>query len=117
MSSYCTVPEFYTWSEPVARKQHVCVECSAPIMPGEKHFAYRGKWDGLETGRQHLLCCEACMVIRDELNGGECICFGGLKEQFREFLEQCDDKRKEPWKRLRSLMARILWRERQAKRA
>jgi hypothetical protein len=76
--------EFYTHHEPVARKRHQCVECLAPIEKGERHFAYSGKWDGsISTGRQHLLCMEACMLIRDKLND-ECIPFGGLRDWYGE---------------------------------
>lgn len=55
------------------------------------------------------------MLIRDEF-GGECIGFGSLKEEFSEL--KCDnwyprrDRWKEPWKKLRHLMAVILVRER-----
>ena len=112
----CDLPEFYDYTEPVARKKHQCCECNAPIAKGEKHFCGVGKWNGgLATYRQHLLCMEACMLLRDEFNGGECIGFGTLKEEFHEMTnDQYDRKNKhnEPWKRLRNLMAQILRRER-----
>ncbi len=121
MSSYCDIlPEFYTWTEPVARKSHVCCECDAPILHHEKYFHARGKWeDEVRSYRQHLACCEACMVIRDDFNGGECINFGSLKEDFDEMRNDNwypeRDRYKPAWKRLRSLMAKILWRERAAR--
>jgi hypothetical protein len=59
---------------------------------------------------------EACMVIRDRLNGGECVSFGGLKEGFHEITQDSydrkHDKDKPVWKQIRHLMAVILWRER-----
>lgn len=114
-------PDFYTWTEPVARKQHRCVECRAPILKGEKHFRYAGKWEGdLSTGRQHLECMEACMLLRDKFGGGDsCVAFGDLKPDFREvdeYFERENDGKKPAWIRLRHLMAVILWRERAAKR-
>jgi hypothetical protein len=114
--SECDLPEFYDYSEPVARKKHVCCECSAPIDNGEKHFHCVGKWNGdFQTYRQHLLCMEACMLIRDKFNDHECIAFGELQEFFEELTrDQYDRERQrnnESWKRLRSLIARILWRE------
>lgn len=116
MSSFCEIPDFYEWAEPVARKQHRCCECEAPIMPGEKHFRCAGKWDGeVSSYRQHLVCMEACMWVRDHF-GGECIPFGGLKEEFDEI--RCDawyperDRYKPAWRTLRHLMATILVRER-----
>ena len=115
------LPDFYNWSEPVARKSHRCCECRAPILKGEKHFQGTGKWDGkITTYRQHLVCCEAAMLIRDGFNGGDCIGFGDVKEAFNEM--RCDnwyperDRYKPAWKRLRHLMAVILWRERECAR-
>lgn len=107
----CEIAEFYTYTEPVARKQHKCCECSAPIEKGEKHFRAFGKWTfGTDAYRQHFLCMEACMLIRDKFNGGDCIAFGRLMETFSELREY--GKGKEVYRQLRSLMAKIKWRER-----
>lgn len=117
MSSYCTIPEFYSYTEPVARKRHACCECSAPILPGEKYFRAAGSWEGeFGTHCQHLLCMEAAMFIRDHFNDGECIGFGTLQESFSEMRGgRAQDRTRaanDPkLRRLRSLMARILWRE------
>jgi len=111
----CDLPEFYSHSEPVAAKEHRCCECAAPILKGEKHFFCTGKWFGeVQSYRQHLDCCEACMLIRDKFNGDECIGFGALKEEFEELRSDnwYPERYHEPWKKLRSLMAKILWRER-----
>ena len=79
--SYCEIPEFYECSTPIARKQHKCCECSAPIMPGERYVYCVGKWSGdFGSYRQHWLCAEACEFIRDHLNDRECIGFGELQE-------------------------------------
>jgi hypothetical protein len=108
----CDVPDFYNWSEPVARKEHRCCECSAPIRKGERHFIATGKWDDtLQTFRQHTLCMEACVFIRDKLNGSECICFGGLWEYYDESKWQCD-KGHPVWQELRKMLADIKRRER-----
>lgn len=110
----CELPEFYSYNEPIARKAHVCCECSAPILRGEQHFSCTGKWGGeLSSWHQHLLCMEACMFIRDKLNGGDCICFGGLFEWFDEAQWQCD-KAHPIWRELRSKLASIRRRERDA---
>ena len=80
----CIIPEFYKHWEPTARKVHRCVECGTAILKGEKHFQYVVKWEGdISGGRQHLLCMEACMLIRDEIED-ECILFGGLFEWYGE---------------------------------
>ena len=121
MTDHCDLPTFYSYSEPVARRQHVCCECDAPILVGEKHFRGTGKWgdDKPRTYRQHTSCMEACMLLRDDFNGGDCIGFGSLKEEFDEM--RCDnwhpksDRFKPQWIKLRHLMAAILWRERKAR--
>lgn len=125
----CELPTFYDYSEPIARKRHRCCECNAPILKGEKHFRGTGKWDGhIQTHRQHLLCMETCMLIRDEFNGFECIAFGDLKEWWDEYRTNIKYARrdiarnglrpgwldKEELKKLRSMMARIFWREHKA---
>lgn len=115
----CEIPEFYATSEPIAAKDHVCCECSAPITKGEKHLYCRGKWDGSFLHyRQHLICAEACMAIRDNFNEFECIEFGGLKSYWSEIIRDYDRetcREKESWKKLRSLMAAIAWRERKSR--
>ncbi len=113
----CDLPAFYSWSEPVARKEHKCCECTAPITKGEKHLVATGKWDrGLSSFRQHLLCAEACMFIRDKLNDGECICFGGLDDFYRGMQWQCGDKTDAVWREFRNKLAAIKRRERIAQR-
>lgn len=119
----CDLPEFYDWNEPVAGKRHRCCECAAPILKGEKHFHAWGKWDGrMESYRQHMACCQACMLIRDKFSDGECIPFGWLMEYFREFTggqysrQSEHDKNNPAWRSLRELMAKILWRQRSYRR-
>lgn len=108
----CDFPVFFVHKEPVARKEHQCCECSAPILKGEKHFHLRGKWDwGIESYRQHLACMEACMTIRDDVEG-ECIAFGSLMDWYNEFKR---DLNREKHKKLRHLMAVILMRERRCR--
>ena len=116
--SYCEFPEIYSESFPKGRKQHRCVECAAPIEPGEKHLYYAGKWDGdFSDGRQHELCRDICMFIRDKYQSGECFPFGGLKEAWAEFCWDpypgkghriIDDNDR----KVRHMYAQIRWRER-----
>lgn len=73
-------PSVYGEKEVVARKEHRCVECSAPILKSEKHLRYSGRWDGnWDSGRQHLLCRDACVWVRDQLED-RCLAFGELRE-------------------------------------
>lgn len=107
MISFCGMPEFYDETFPKARKSYPCVECSAPIENGEKHLRYAGKWDGnVSGGRQHMLCREACMFIRDKFHDGDCIGFGELREYLSDYTG--DRKSHE----FRSIIAKIKWRER-----
>lgn len=110
----CELPKFWDYAEPVAKKQHKCCECSAPILKGEKHFHGWGKWDwGMESFRQHLLCEQACELIRDEFEDGDCIGFGTLFEWYDEARRDLQRHKQEPTvKRLRSLIAQIKRRER-----
>lgn len=83
---YCDIdeePEVYSAVDRTARKEHRCCECRVPIVKGEKYVACSGKWDGqFKVLRQHVLCCQACMFIRDMQ--GECIPFGSLLQDLPE---------------------------------
>lgn len=108
MSDYCEMPEFYGGSWPIARKEHICCECSAPIFKGEKYGCFTGKWpgDGVQTYRQHLKCEEACRYIRD-VHLGECIGFGQLFEFVGEYLHLERPAKDDGF---RSIMAEVKWR-------
>ena len=112
----CELPAFYVHSEPVARKRHKCCECGSPIEKGEKHFVCTGKWNGEAptTRRQHLLCMEACMFIRDEFNDGECIGFGDLYDSFGQMRRDYDPKH-EKWRKLFRMMVKIRRRSKKGK--
>lgn len=117
----CDIPEFYHETFPVAAKEHACCECSAPIEVGEKHLYARGKNDGeFWADRQHMLCRELCMLMNRMSDDG-CCPFGMMKETFREGDEwegvNFRDKKRQENAHARRLMAQILRREREAKRA
>jgi hypothetical protein len=106
----CEIPEFYSEDFPVAAKEHRCCECRAPINVGEKHLYCRMKYDGeFQTYRQHMLCRELCMLIRD--NGyGDCVYFGGLRDEI-EAGEYLTGYGKADYPEERRLWARIIRRE------
>ena len=108
----CELPSFYITSELVARKSHRCCECSSLILPGEKYLLCSGRWDNqISRYRQHLICAEACMLIRDSFNDHECIPFGGLMEFWDEMRPLPRGPRwaaDDSTRKLRGLMAQIL---------
>lgn len=83
--SECEIAEFFYMETPTARKSHKCCECGVKINPREEYIRCTGKWSfGLESYKQHLACKQACVLIRDEFNDGECIGFGELFECYHE---------------------------------
>lgn len=85
--TYCdNIPDFYVWSEPRARKVYTCCECRGRIERGEKYFKATGSWEHVvSTHRQHLLCCQVCIHIRDNFyDYEECVPFGEMWEAVGE---------------------------------
>lgn len=106
---YCDLmPEFFESYYPKARKTHRCCECGGPIHPGEKYGVHSGKWDGeFDSFKQHLDCEEACVFIRNNFTDGECIGFGTLKDEYKEFMWN-DEKKSERQIKFRNIMAKII---------
>jgi hypothetical protein len=111
----CEIASFYSVDDRKARKSHRCCECSAPIVAGESYVYCLGKWAGdFQTYKQHTLCADACRHVRDQINDGECIGFGELKSFWSEYKRDCDTKRYDHARTLRSMLAKIFKRERAA---
>ena len=53
---------FYTAQRRKARKQHRCLECNAPILPGETYEYAAGKSEG---GMWDAKTCAACLALVD----------------------------------------------------
>lgn len=116
MSDWCDFdpPEFYAETFPTARKVHRCCECKAPIPVGEKHLYARGKNDGdFWKERQHMLCRELCMLMNDD---DGCCGFGQMKETWGEGYARAGRETLASIREARTLYARILRRERAARR-
>jgi len=68
MTCYCEIgygetPDFSFEEDVRAKKQHRCVECLEPILPGETYNRYTGKWDGeVKT----YTTCTSCKELRDQ---------------------------------------------------
>lgn len=113
----CEVPLFYSHAEVVARKEHRCCECTASILPGEKHFTAVGKWVDFNNGkirryRQHIVCEKACEFVRDHFNDYDCIGFGELFQWIGEEAYGLKEfKGYDDGKTFRSMIAKIRRRE------
>lgn len=57
-------PEFWSDTQPVARKPHTCCECKETIAPGTRYERYAGKWEG--EVRTYTTCLP-CREIRAAL--------------------------------------------------
>lgn len=112
MYSDCEIPEFYNSENHRAKVYHKCCECTAKIIPGEVYLRSTGKWAGdFNSYAQHVDCADACMMIRDGFQEGECIGFGCLKEWWHED-NWTREKKLEHVAEFRKLYAKILKRER-----
>ena len=86
MSCYCndSSPSMYveTWHK--ARKEHKCCECKRKIKPGDEYERIAGVWDGdFSTYKT----CEVCAGLRDALAEFSCPTFGGLGEEYFNYLD------------------------------
>lgn len=109
----CEIAEVYSISEPVARKEYRCCECSAKINVGEKHLkVFMAYGSDHESHRQHADCARVCEAIRDNDLVEMCLAWGSLKEWWWEEGKHIDKKR-EPMKTIRGLYSKVLKRERQ----
>lgn len=51
--------DFGNTSHPVASKDHRCQWCGDPILIGERHARYVGKWEGdFQDWRMHTECMD-----------------------------------------------------------
>ena len=57
-------PSVYSCKTPVARVQHECCECDAPILPGDPYERFAGCWDGKWSTYK---TCVPCVDLRKEL--------------------------------------------------
>jgi hypothetical protein len=107
----CELPSFAEAYNVVARKEHTCCECSAPILPKEIYVKCVGKWAGeFNEYKQHELCAQACEFVRDHAMTDECIPFGYLKDWASDELRH-SNKKGTRVKEVRKMLAAIIRRE------
>ncbi len=113
----CEIAKIYEATERTARKPYQCRECGGQIAKGERYLNCSGLWDwGYETHKQHLVCADACMLIRDKIEN-ECIPFGYLMEWYGEHKYDLRESRLAPGvPEFRQLMAKVLNRKLQESR-
>jgi hypothetical protein len=100
-------PSFYSEETHKARKEHRCIECPFPILPGEKYVACSGKWDGdVTTHKRHLECHEASHIEEGCMSAFGCV---------REDIRDCGPLPKKH--RSRNALAKLLWRFRRHPKA
>jgi len=56
-------PDVFSQTEPRARKEYVCGECDAKILPGQRYRRETGKWK--DSWNTHITCI-ACAAMRDD---------------------------------------------------
>lgn len=71
---------FYSYSTPVARKEHRCEECHETIRPGTKYELYKQLFDGSWSTTK---TCLSCVEIGDHFTCGSRI-LGQLWEDLAE---------------------------------
>lgn len=114
----CEVPKAFSDKIRRARKPHKCCECGCTIQPGEAYGRSSGVWDfGAASYAQHLDCRNACILVRDYFNDGECLAFGGLMDWYGETRHWIRPGSGDPerTRELRTLLAGIRSRQRSAR--
>lgn len=92
MNDACEIPEFYSETRHVARKDHKCCECNFPIKAGTPYIACRGKWDGImDSHRQHEECYDLCRYVNLDVIGDCEIGFTGMLEWIWEHVRLSAD--------------------------
>lgn len=81
-------PEFYSETNPRAKKDHTCGECMRIIKSGEIYERAVGVWDG-EWGTHKT--CMGCKRMRDEMICGGFI-YGQVAEDIAEVLGMSIDE-------------------------
>lgn len=90
----CDMPAVFRQKERVARKEHKCCECRAPIVPGETYTYSSGIWDG---GASDFKQCQICAEVFSAAGASEddpedCPCFTGLREWVGGYFSSTEER-------------------------
>lgn len=80
------LPNFYTVTNPKARKEHKCCECRGVIQKGERYQNYAGHWN--DSGFGEFKTCSDCEQLRDDFSVGTC---SGEWPAFGDLSSDCSD--------------------------
>lgn len=81
---YDAAPEFFSEKFVVAKKEHKCCECGKTIAVGAEYEYVSGKWDGSFGS---FKSCIKCSDLRIALAEVSCPYYGGLFEEYWEYLQ------------------------------
>lgn len=83
---YCDdeAPEFFNKRFVCAKKEHKCCECGKTITAGAEYEYVSGKWDGSFGS---FKSCIKCSDLRGALAEVSCPVYGGLFEEYLEYLQ------------------------------
>lgn len=65
-----------------ARKEHKCVECSEPIVVGQKYEHFKGYDSELQKWDEHKTCIPCTLIRRDFFPCGSYV--GGMRDEIKE---------------------------------
>jgi hypothetical protein len=85
-SCYCDYEpaEFFSKKFRHAKKEHKCCECGKVIHVGDEYEYVAGKWEG---DIMFFKTCEKCSDLRSSLDDVGCPYYGGLYEEYWEYLQ------------------------------
>lgn len=106
--SYCN-----TVTEPVARKEHRCDECSGPIVVGERYQVWRAV--SPEYGWMAYKACRACLDGPAEFCERNCGCvpWGTLADHLSDVAANYPFEREETRERVRTMVEAMVERGRE----
>ena len=113
MTCYCdydSMPSMYSETWHKAKKDHRCCECGKTISVGQQYQRVVGVWDGDFSSYK---TCERCAGLRDALAEVSCPTFGGLQDEYWNYLDSCllSEQRDATYRRVFQVASNECWAE------